>query len=266
MPTPTNKALIILQENSGQTPFDQSIPPSIRQQANGIVDGLTERLEDTLAILQGAGRYDVIHLLTDNLCSRAKLLDALVLETQNQRKIDLIVLGHGAAEKLVLKVTPHLRGGNGANGNIQSLLADAQTRGVSSLNLRMVYMCNCFGSTLNDDWLAIGAKASVGSRQLDMMPEPMATFFIHNWVTGQKVKDAAKNAYEATIPFYIPVYPPTVETTYRTLEVAYPCPTLTDPLRMCTRRLQIPDGVKVTPNTYVDQTKLIVSGNQDLRF
>lgn len=263
---PTNKALIVLQENSGQTPFDQNIPASIRQQANAVVDNLAETLENMLAILQGAGRYDVIHLLSDNLCSRAKLLDALVLETQNARKIDLVVLGHGTSEKLHLAVTPHLRGGNGTNGNIRSLLTDAQSRGVNSLNLRMVYMCNCYGSTLNDDWLAIGAKASVGSRELDMMPEPMTTFFLHNWVTGQKVKDAAKNAYDATIPFYLPVYPPTIETTYRTIEVPYPCPTLTNPLRMCTKRVQIPDGVKVTPHTYVDQTKLRVAGNQDLRF
>lgn len=263
---PTNKALIVLQENAGQTPFDQSIPSSIRQEANEVVDGVAEIIENTLATLQGAGRYDVIHLLTDNLCSRAKLLDALVLETQNNRKIDLIVLGHGSSERLVLGVAPHLRGGNGANGNIQSLLTDARARGVNSLNLRMVYMCNCHGSTLNDDWLAIGAKASVGSRELDMMPEPMTSFFLHNWVTGQKVKDAAKNAYEATIPFYVPIYPPTIETTYTTVEIPYPCPTFANPLRMCTKRVQVPNGVKVTPHTYVDQTKLRVAGDQDLRF
>lgn len=263
---PTNKALIVLQENSGQTPFDQNIPASIRQQVNEIVDALAERTEDILARLQGAGRYDVIHLLTDNLCSRANLLDKLVLETQNQRRIDLIVLGHGTTEKLFLHVTPHLRGGNGTNGNIRSLLTDAQARGVSSLNLRMVYMCNCFGSTLNDDWLAIGAKASVGSRELDMMPEPMTTFFLHNWIAGQKVKDAAKNAYDATVPFYVPIYPPTVEIKYKTIEVPYPCPTFTDPFRICTKRIQVPDGVEVTPHTYVEQTKLRVNGNQNLRF
>ncbi|HSE17584.1 MAG TPA: hypothetical protein VLB46_11055 [Pyrinomonadaceae bacterium] len=138
-----NQSVITCFICSGQTPFDESIPASIRQQASAIVDALAERLEDLLATLQGSGRYDVIHLLTDNSCSRAKLLDALVLETQNQRKIDLIVLGHGTTEKLFLKVTPHLRGGNGTNGNIRSLLADAQARGVSSLKLRMVYMCNC---------------------------------------------------------------------------------------------------------------------------
>src|SRR5215216_443103 len=260
---PSNKALIVLQENSGQTPFDQNIPASIRQQATAVVDALAENLENLLATIQAAGRYDVIHRLTDNSCTRAQLLDALVLETQNQRKIDLIVLGHGTSEKLFLKVTPHLRGGNGASGNIRSLLPDAQARGVNSLKLRMVYMCNCFGSTLNDDWLAIGAKSSVGSRELDMMPEPMTTFFLHNWVTGQKVKDAAKNAYEATIPFYLPIYPPTTEITYRTVEVPYPCPTLTNPLRMCTKRIQVPDGVKVTPHTYVKQTELRVAGNQN---
>ena len=52
-----------------------------------------------------------------------------------------------------------------------SLKADAAAKGVPNLNLRMVYMCNCYGSTVNDDWLAAGAKASVGSHMNDMMPE-----------------------------------------------------------------------------------------------
>jgi hypothetical protein len=259
-----NKALIVLQENSGQTPLDEDLPASVRRDVRAIVDALAETFEDFLVRLQSAGHYDVVHLLTDNNCSRAKLLDALVLETQNRRKIDLIVLGHGDPNKLYLKVTPHLRGGE--NGNIRSLLTAAQARGVDSLNLRMVYMCNCFGSTLNDDWLEIGAKASVGSKEKDMMPEPMTTFFIHNWLAGQRVKDAAKNAYEASIPFYLPIYPPTSEITYTRSEVPYPCPTFTNPFKMCKKRIDVPSGVRVTPHDYVEETELRVAGNQNLRF
>lgn len=261
---PTNKSLIVLQENSGQTPLDSSVPTALRQQVTALVDGLAETFENVKTTLQSAGRYDVVHLLTDNSCSRAKLLDALVSEARTGRSIDLIVLGHGSPEKLVLKVTPHLRGG--ANGNIRSLLTDAQARGVNNLKLRMVYMCNCFGSTLNDDWLAIGAKVSIGSHQLDMMPEPMTTFFIHNWLAGQKAKDAAKNAYEATIPFYLPLYPPTTRIKYKKVEASYPCPTLTNPLRMCKRAVDMPDGVEFVPHTNVEQTKLIVAGDQNARF
>ncbi|HWS98972.1 MAG TPA: hypothetical protein VN256_01780 [Pyrinomonadaceae bacterium] len=261
---PTNKSLIVLQENSGRVPLDSSVPAALRQQISLVIDGLSEMFEDLKTTLQAAGRYDVVHLLTDNSCSRAKLLDALVAETSAGRTTDLIVLGHGSPEKLNLKVNPHLRGG--ASGNIRSLLTDAGTRGVNSLKLRMVYMCNCFGSTVNDDWLAIGAKVSVGSHQLDMMPEPMTTFFVHNWLAGQKARDAAKNAYAATIPFYLPIYPPTTRIKYKKIKVPYPCPTLTNPLKICKKTVEVPDGVEFTPNTYVEQTKLIVAGDQNARF
>lgn len=261
---PTNKSLIVLQENGGQTPIDSSIPAALRTQIAAIVDGFAEGLENTLMSLQANGRYDAVHLLTDNACSRARLLDTLVGEAERGRTTDLVVLGHGTTEKLFLGVTPHLRGG--ADHNIRSLLTDAQARGVNNLRLRMVYMCNCFGSTLNDDWLAIGARVAIGSRQLDMMPEPMTTFFINNWLAGQKAKDAAKNAYEATVPFYLPIYPPTTRIKYKSKQVSYPCPTPTDWFRTCTGTVQVPDGVEVVPHTYVEQSRLVVSGNQNLRY
>jgi hypothetical protein len=261
---PASKTLIVLQENTGQIPLDPSMPPVLKQQVTVLVDRLAETFEDVKTKLQAAGRYDAVHLLTDHSCSRKNLLDALVAETRKGRTIDVIVLGHGATEKLILKAEPHLSGGPG--GNIRSLLTDAQAQGVHALNLRMVYMCNCFGSSLNDDWLAAGAKVSVGSKLLNAMPEPMTTFFIHNWLAGQKAKDAAQAAYQATIPFYLLVYPPTTKIKYKTIETPYPCPTLTDPFKMCRGTVQIPDGVELIPHPYVQQTELIVSGNQDATF
>jgi len=260
----TNKALIVLQENSGRVELPDGLPPAMHDTIFGVIDGLAETFEDVKTTLQGAGRYDVVHLLTDNLCSRAQLLDKLVTETQRGRTIDLIVLGHGTSERLVLKRRPDLTGG--PNGNIRSLLTDAQSLGVNALKLRLVYMCNCYGSTLNDDWRAIGAKVSIGSKMNDYMPEPMTTFFVHNWLSGQRAMDAAKNAYQATIPFYALVYPPTTRVRYKTITITYPCPTLTDPLRTCTRQVQVPDGVDLITNSKITETELIVGGSGNIRF
>jgi hypothetical protein len=99
-----------------------------------------------------------------------------------------------------------------------------------------------------------------------MMPEPMTTFFIHNWLAGEKAKDAAKNAYEATVPFYLPIYPPSTKIKYKRVEVSYPCPTLTDLLRRCKKTVDMPDGVEFIPHTNVEQTKLIVAGDQNAKF
>ncbi len=260
----TNKALILLQENSGRVELPPGIPAPLRDAIFAVIDGLAETFENIKTTLQAANRYDVVHLLTDNLCSRSQLLNALVIETKKNRTIDLIVLGHGSSENLVMKIRPNLSGG--PRGNIRSLRPAAQRRGVTKLNLRMVYMCNCFGSTLNDDWTAIGAKASVGSRMNDYMPEPMTTFFIHNWLSGQKVKDAAKNAYRATIPFYVAVYPPTTKIRHKKIKVRYPCPTWTDPFKMCDKEVQIPDGVDLITNSKIAETELVVRGNGNTVF
>jgi hypothetical protein len=260
----SDKCLIVLQENSGHVPLDVTLPAPLRQVVSGLIDKLAERFEDLKTSLQASGKYQVVRLLTDNACSRANLLDALVEETKKGRTIDLMVLGHGSPERLQLHVEPHLTGR--ANGNIRSLLAEARDRQLGAFNLRLVYMCNCYGSTLNDDWLAVGAKVSIGSRQLDMMPEPMITFFVHNWIAGQTAADAAKHAYEATIPFYLVPYPPTLQPAFEKHEFSFPCPTFTEPFKMCKHTADVPVGFNAVPHTYVKQTELVVAGNGDIRF
>lgn len=258
------KVLIVLQENSGRVPLPENIPEPMRDAVYAVIDGLAETFEDIKTTLQGAGRYDLVELLTDKACRRHRLRDALIAHTRKGRVIDLLILGHGSPEVLQLYGRDRLRGGE--NGNIRSLLTEARRRGVQKLNLRMVYMCNCNASTLNDDWIAIGAQASVGSRHRDFMPEPMTTFFLQNFLSGQKVADAARNAYQTSIPFWLALYPPTPKVRYKTIIVEYPCPTLFDPLRMCHREIQVPDGVDLIPHSFVQETELVVGGNGNLKF
>ncbi|WP_020585490.1 hypothetical protein [Desulfobacter curvatus] len=292
----TNKALIVLQENSGKIDLPEDIDPSLASAITAIIDQIAETFEDIKTSLQSMGKYDVVHLLTDTNCTRTKLLNALVTETIKGRTIDLIVLGHGNVDTLCLHGSEILTGGD--SGNIRTLLSDAmeilntksseeitlkekrigklvigsplvipaRQREYKKINLRMVYMCNCYGSTLNEDWIAIGAEVSVSSRQNDYMPEPMTTFFIHNWLAGQTAEDAAKNAYEATIPFYLAVYPPTSRITYSTQTFQYPCPTWDNLLKMCTGSVKVPTGVEFIPHNHVKQSELIVSGNKECHY
>ncbi len=263
----TNKSLIVLQENSGNTPFDDSLPGPLRQAAQGLVDGLAETFEDLKTSLLAGNHYDIVHYLTDNACTRAKLLERLIDETRKGRTIDLVALGHGSPEKLVLKSGPNLTGQRGANtGTIRDLLKDARAQGVKQFNLRLVYMCNCDASTVNDDWLAIGAQASVGARRLNAMPEPTKTFFLHNWLGGQKVKDAARKAYEASIPFWVVVYPPRLKVRYKTIKMRVPAPTFRDPFATREVAMQVPDGAELIPNDSVVSSQLLVAGHGNLKF
>jgi hypothetical protein len=257
------KALIVLQENSGHIPLPDGTPQVLKDAITGVVDKVAETFEDVKTKLQGAGKYDVVVLLTDKLCTRPHLVNALVDQAKRGRPTDLMVLGHGSSESLVLnkgKLT------GGAGGNIRSLPADCRAKGAASLTLRMVYMCNCYGGTLNDDWVAAGAKASVGSKMNDYMPEPMTTFFLHHWMNGQKVKDAARNAYQQTIPFYALIYPPTIKPKFKKVSFKYPCPTWNDPFRLCNGTQDVPNGFDTIQNGKITETELVVGGNGNLTF
>jgi len=60
-------------------------------------------------------------------------------------------------------------------------------------------MCNCFGGTTNDDWLAIGAKTAVAAPLMDWMPEPMNTLFWTGFLNDDKrVSQAAQDSLAAT--------------------------------------------------------------------
>jgi hypothetical protein len=260
----TNKAMVVLQENSGEIPFDQFLPPHLRQQIESLVDGLSETFEDLKTRFQAAGKYDVVHLLTDVACTRANLLKALVAETAKGRTIDLVVLGHGAPEELFLHQAPHLTGGE--KGNIRQLLPDAQAMGADRLNLRLVYMCNCYGSTTSDDWLVAGAGACVAPKELDVMPEPMTTFFLHYWLGGKSAQEAAQAAYDASVPFFTPVLPPKPKICYRDMDVDYPALGGGGTFATRTKRISVPDGVEFVPNSYIQQSRLLVAGDGNAAF
>jgi hypothetical protein len=71
--------------------------------------------------------------------------------------------------------------------------------GNKSINLRIVYMMNCYGSLLNTAWLNIGARACSGATDINYLPEPFMYLFWTNWKKGQSFKDAVENAYKTSI-------------------------------------------------------------------
>jgi hypothetical protein len=280
-PSTGQKILIILQENAG-TSFDDSLPPdldeTLREMIHVIVDQLAETFEDMKNTLQCAGRYDTVVLLTDNNCKRSKLLESLVTYSKAGAMIDLMFLGHGGENSWQLK-GESLTGGS--DGCVRTLLPDARAQGCAKLNLRMVYTCACWGSTLNDDWLAIGAKAAVGPKNKNYMPEPVTTFFMHKWFAGDKVSTCADRAWEESKPFYALVFPPDMTVVMGTEQVPYPCVKwvvngCTDPFTgntfscwkptVCYKTVPKPIGVEFTDHQKIIDSKLVVAGDSNLRF
>ena len=48
----------------------------------------------------------------------------------------------------------------------------------------MVYGLNCYGASLADSWLALGAQAVNGSAGVNWFPEPSLSVFLRRWLTG----------------------------------------------------------------------------------
>jgi len=261
----SEKVLILLQENSGKIPLPSSVPVTLESLIYSVLDSLAESTENVIRSLQAAGHYNYVVLLTDADCTREKLLFELVKQTKKGRVIDLIILGHGSSESLKLH-NEYLTGGN--TGNIRSLSVDAEELGCASLNLRLVSMCNCYASSVNDDWLSIGAEVSVGATNNNYMPEPMMTFFIHNWISGMKAKEAAQKAYEASIPFFTVIYTPTIVPRFTTKTLTYPCGIEGFPpkIKHCSHDIRVPDGVDYIENSKIKDSKLIVLGNEHCVF
>jgi hypothetical protein len=230
---------------------------TVRNIANTIVNTFTSSKSQ----FQGAGKYQRIVNLNGNNCKRANLLAQLIEQTEDGFHVDLYIFGHGGPEKLML-FGDSLTGGS--NGNIRSMLAEARRlKGSStfSFKLRLVYMGDCFASSLNDDWLAIGAKTSIGSEHLDYMPEPMAFSFVHNFVNEQRsVAAAANTAFNDAKAFW------TATATLSQLvgaNIGYL--NTNDP--KCdawgTNTTKIQD---CKSTTRIDQSKLVIAGNSKLIF
>jgi len=199
-----NRTLILLQENNDGSSYmtDALDPGPARDAADAIVDRFIEGGEAAKFQALATGRYQRFVNLSDGACTRANLLAQLIKQSKEGHVVDLAILGHGSPESLRLNgenltgltrqtITNPVTGLSSTltnTGTIRTLLSDARAREGATFNfkLRLVHMCNCFGGTTNDDWLAIGAKTAVGAPLMNWMPEPMITFFWDDFVKNDK--------------------------------------------------------------------------------
>ncbi len=230
-----NRTFVLLQENSSGTSYMTDVLPAgpTRDAADALIDTFVEIGET--ANLQGitSGSYQRFVNLSDTNCTRAKLLAELIKQSREGYTVDLAVLGHGSNESLLLHNGEKLTGRTTQTitnpftglsstlispGSIRTLLTDARAQQGTGFNfkLRVVHMCNCFGGTTNDDWLAIGAKASVGAPLNNYMAEPMISTFWRDFVKNDKrVKQAADDsrALAAIAWSVVPSYGPFITET-----------------------------------------------------
>jgi hypothetical protein len=222
----------------------------VRASIETVVDQVAETFEDMKNDLQGVGRYDKVVLLTDANCTCAQLVANLAAYSKKNATIDLIVLGHGTDDGLVIHGDDCLLGApkypEDDARHIRRLDDEARARGRSS--------------------------------------QP-ATRVVHDWLAGETAGFSATFAYQHTIPFYPLVFPPVATTAFETQNVSTPCGSewvdngcsATNPVtgksynygcykvKMCTETVQVPVGVNLSTHPHVESSKLVVAGESGLR-
>ena len=205
---PNKRVLVLLEESRPDAlPWPDDLGGDTVKK---VIDDICESFENINTQATTCGAYDQFIPLIDVDCTYEKVKSVLVNQTVQGNTIDLIVLGHGSNDNVVLN------GGNSMTGDmIRDIGAAAVASGCRSVNLRMVFMCNCFGSTLNCAWLDIGARVAVGPKKNDYMPEPMTTDFLTLWAeVGQNAADAASHAYDLSKTAYWAVAFPVIGILY----------------------------------------------------
>jgi hypothetical protein len=91
--------------------------------------------------------------------------------------VDVFIFSHGWTDRFRTST-----GTYGDNTSVSQNWLEGQVK--EPLKIRMVWQCNCYGSTLNDMWTNLGAKASAGSRFVSFYPTRFKGF-IKLWRAGK---------------------------------------------------------------------------------
>jgi len=124
--------------------------------------------------------YDDVIILEDGDFDQDEILDTLESLTCDY-VVDVHVLAHGS---------------NGCAGPGCAINDDflAEVGDLDDLHLGAVYQQNCFGASLNSDWIDAGAVAVNGSVGINYMPSSYASF-IDRWTDGQTFSQACNGAF-----------------------------------------------------------------------
>ena len=187
----TKTALLVFIENTGALPFvwPSWVPGWVKSKVEELVDYVAEEFEKMLNDFKSSQgkEYDKVVQLEDATATKAQLQSQLLGLTKQGYQIDVITIGHGETDKLF--------GYKGLPITDIDILGIKTANGGKKLPIRMVYMMNCKGSSLNDDWRAIGAKVSGGSIRNNYIPEPMMHLFWKKWKSGKTYQQAQMEAW-----------------------------------------------------------------------
>ena len=176
--------LLLFLENGGQV-GGITLPPL----ASHILDWTSQTYVKIAVRLQAWRHYDRIVVLEDEQATAASLWQALL--AADDATVDLLLLVHGQVG-YACGFGSHQVGADFFEG-----MRALRTAGAARFTLRMVYQMNCYGQSLMEEWLSIGAQAVNGSVGVNWLPEPSLSVFLHGWLGGRSFETAVQQGYRA---------------------------------------------------------------------
>lgn len=140
----------------------------------------------TTAMANLRGHYKRLKWLTGRDATYANFFREVRKAANDGFVIDIFIECHGKPEVLVVQGGRNIRG--------KDIRKELFLRGGE--RIRLVYMMACYGSTLNDDWLAVGAKGVTGHLGVNAIPVFHLPVFLRRWVRGEDAKTASAAGYK----------------------------------------------------------------------
>jgi hypothetical protein len=125
--------------------------------------------------------------------TKANLFKYIIDLSKEGYYLDIWIWSHGWKEGFRCSTGTFGSKGEITNNDINTDLDDSKT-GLSMLPIRMVYQINCVGQSLNNNWVSVGAKVSIGTRYTNFYPTQFGKF-ADEWNKGNvSIKSALKTS------------------------------------------------------------------------
>ncbi|MEZ4770927.1 MAG: hypothetical protein R2844_21230 [Caldilineales bacterium] len=173
--------LIVFLENGGRV-----AGVDLPRWASRLLDWTTEEYGKLAVRAQARRHYREIVVLEDERATGYQLLQAML--DAGDREMDILMLVHGQ--------TGYACGCDGrrVGADFFAALRGLRAARLARFRLRAVYQMNCYGESLAQEWLSIGAQAVNGAIGVNWLPEPSLSVFLNGWLGGRPYGDAVQRS------------------------------------------------------------------------
>lgn len=173
--------LIVFIENAGRV-----AGVDLPRWASQLLDWTTEEYGKLVVRLQARRHYYEIVILEDERATASRLMHSLL--DADDAEVDVLMLVHGQAGYACGC------GDHQVGADFFAALRQLQAAGLARFRLRAVYQMNCYGQTLGEEWLSVGAQAVNGAVGINWLPEPSLSVFLNGWLGGQPFGDSVRRS------------------------------------------------------------------------